>query len=204
VNVGVWLLSMASGERSTLFDFGANGQVIDAGGEWYRIVTSAFLHWGVVHLALNMLALWNIGPAVERALGWQRFGLVYASALLAGSAGALLLDPNAITAGASGAIYGLLGALVILYRRAGINVWRSGLGLTLALNFFITVTIPNVSLGGHLGGLVGGLLSTYLLVELPRRVSSPKLPLALAVAAVPALAGVALLAASTWQNPLFN
>jgi membrane associated rhomboid family serine protease len=204
INVALFVLMLGVGERRMLIYFGANGLLIDEGGEWYRIVTSAFLHWGLIHLAFNMWALWNIGPAVERALGRVGFGVVYAAALMGGSAGALLVKPAALTAGASGAIFGLLGALVILYRRAGIDIWRSGLGLTLGLNLLITVSIPQISIGGHLGGFVGGLLATWLLVEGPRLVRSRNAGLALAAVTVPVFAIVALVAASTWANPIFG
>jgi membrane associated rhomboid family serine protease len=204
VNVLVFFFTIARGESRVLFDFGAFGPFISEEGEWYRIVTSAFLHWGLVHLMFNMYALWNIGPAVERALGRAGFGLVYGAALMGGSAGALLVKPDAVTAGASGAIFGLLGALVVLYRRAGIDIVRSGLGLTLGLNLLITLTIPQISIGGHLGGFAGGLLVAWLLVNGPQVLRSRTTGLVLAVLAIPAFAVIALYAASTWTNPLFG
>lgn len=204
VNIALWLVTIAAGENRTLFDLGANGGFIAEEGEWYRIVTSAFLHAGLIHLAFNMFALYNIGPVVERAVGRVRFGLVYAAALIAGSAGALLVAPQSLTVGASGAIFGLLGALVILYRRAGIDPWRSGLGLTLLLNFMITVTLPNISVGGHAGGFIGGLAATFLLLEGERMFRSRTTALVLAAALIPAFALLAVAAASTWSNPIFG
>jgi membrane associated rhomboid family serine protease len=204
VNVLVFFFTIARGESRVLFDFGAFGPFISEEGEWYRIVTSAFLHWGPVHLLFNMYALWNIGPVVERAIGRTGFGLVYASALMGGSAGALLVKPDAVTAGASGAIFGLLGALVVLYRRAGIDIVRSGLGLTLGLNLLITLTIPQISIGGHLGGFAGGLVVMWLLVNGPQALRSRAMGIALAAATIPVFALVALWAAGTWANPLFG
>lgn len=204
INVALFVLMLGRGESRMLFDYGAFGPLISEEGEWYRIVTSAFLHWGLIHLAFNMYALYNIGPAVERSLGRLGFGVVYAAALMGGSAGALLVKPDAVTAGASGAIFGLLGALVILYRRAGIDIWRSGLGLTLGLNLLITVTIPQISIGGHAGGFAGGLAATWLVVEGPRVFRSRTTGLALAAATIPVFALLALVAASTWSNPLFG
>lgn len=203
VNVAVFLVTISKGDQSSLIDFGANGFAVSERGEWYRIVTSAFLHWNIIHIAFNMLALWNIGPIVERSLGRLNFGVIYAASLMGGSAGALFVSPDAITAGASGAIYGLLGALIIIFRRRGINIWQSGLGITLALNFFITVSLPNVSLGGHVGGLIGGFAATWIAVEGPRVLGSAKNALGAAVALVPALFVFALFAATTWKNPLF-
>jgi membrane associated rhomboid family serine protease len=204
INVAIFVLMLGRGDSRMLFDYGAFGPLIDEGGEWYRIVTSAFLHWGLIHLLFNMHALWNIGPSVERSLGRLGFGVVYAAALMGGSAGALLVKPDAVTAGASGAIFGLLGALVILYRRAGIDIWRSGLGLTLGLNLLITVSIPQISIGGHLGGFVGGLAATWLVVEGPQMLRSRTVGLALAAATIPVFAIVALVAATTWENPIFG
>lgn len=203
-NVVVFLATVAAGQTSVLFDFGAAGPFIAENHEWYRIVTSGFLHWGMVHLLFNMYALWNIGPVVERAIGRVAYAIVYASALVGGSAGALLVKPNAITAGASGAIFGLLGALVVLYRRAGVDIMRSGLGLTLGLNLLITFTIPQISIGGHVGGFVGGIASAWLIVEGPEVFRSRSLGLALAAATIPVLFGLAITAAGMWTDPLFG
>ena len=204
INAALWLITIAAGENRTLFDFGAFGPFIAEDGEWYRIVTSAFLHAGLVHLGFNMFALWNIGPVVERSLGRVGFGLVYAAALFGGSAGTLLVAPTKLTVGASGAIFGLLGTLVILYRRAGIDVWRSGLGITLLLNFVITITLPNISVGGHAGGFVGGLAAGWLLVDGPRLFKSRQGGLIAAGALIPLFALLALAAAGTWSNPIFG
>lgn len=204
VNVALWLLTIGAGENKTLSNFGDFGPFIAENGEWYRIVTSAFLHAGLIHLAFNMFALYNIGPLVERTLGRAAFGVVYAAALLAGSAGTLVVAPRDLTVGASGAIFGLLGALVILYRRAGIDVWRSGLGITLLLNFVITVTLPNISIGGHAGGFVGGILATFLIVDGPRLFRSRSTGLYVAAATIPVFALLALWGATTWTNPIFG
>jgi membrane associated rhomboid family serine protease len=189
--------------NEVLFDFGLNGPFIAENGEWYRLFTSAFLHWNILHLALNMFALWNLGPIVERSLGRARFGVIYAVSLVAGSAGAALMDPLAFTAGASGAIYGLLGALVVLFRDRGISIMQSGLGLTLLINFVFTIGYPGISIGGHLGGLVGGLASTWILVEGSRRLRNPQLALLLAASLILAFFAFGLWAATTWTDPIF-
>ena len=181
VNVVVFLLQQAGGdvviqgrvvENKAIVDYGINAHAI-ADGEWYRIVTGAFLQANILHIAFNMFALWSLGRIAEPLVGRWRFALIYAVALVAGSAGAILLSPNALTVGASGAIYGLFGALVLLFRQRGVDIWRSGLGITILINFAITLTVPNISLGGHAGGFVGGLLATWLFIELPRRTRSP-------------------------------
>lgn len=168
-------------------------------GEWYRLVTGGFLHANLIHIGMNMFLLWVLGTVLEPALGRVRYLLLYAAALLTGSLGVMLLDPNALTVGASGAVFGLMGAMVVAQRAAGIDVWRSGIGGLVLINLVITFTIPNISIGGHIGGLIGGLLVGGVLIELPRRVapSSRTAAQALAVAIVVAL-GAASVATSIW------
>ena len=154
-----------------------------AEGEYWRLITAGFLHSGFFHLAFNMLSLYILGGLIEPATGRLRFGLIFFVSLLAGSFGALLLEPDAPTVGASGAVFGLMGAGLVVMRKAGINPMESGLGLWLGLNLLITFTIPNISIGGHIGGLVGGTLTAVVLYELRDRVRLPAaLPTALAVA----------------------
>ncbi len=109
--------------------------------------------------AFNMFALYVLGTMLEPAIGRLRFGVIYFVSLLAGSFGALLLQPTAPTVGASGAIFGLMGAAVVVMRNRGINPMESGLGLWIGLNLLITFTIPDISIGGHIGGLLGGALA---------------------------------------------
>lgn len=175
-----------------------------AGGEWWRIITGGFLHGGIIHLGFNMLVLWLLGSQLERALGPVRFLTLYVASLLAGAFGVLLLNPTAMTVGASGAIFGLLGAAVVLQRAAGINWWRSGLGTLLVINLLITFTVPGISVGGHIGGLLGGLLTGAAMVGVARRV-----PGVAASVAVGAGLGVVFLvgslwAASQWRDPLLG
>jgi len=136
-----------------------------AGGEWYRLVTSGFVHLGLLHLAMNMWVLWILGQLLEPPLGRLRFVSLYFASLLAGAAGVLILDPNALTVGASGAIFGLLGAAVIGLRHRGINIWRTGIGQVLIINLVLTFTIPGISIGGHIGGLVGGFAAGWVLLH---------------------------------------
>jgi membrane associated rhomboid family serine protease len=176
-NVLVYLITVGQGgglnqPGGQAFERGALVGVLVADGDWYRLVSAMFLHASVIHLAFNMLALWWLGSVVEQALGTWRYLLIYFASGLAGSAGALLLSgPLAITVGASGAIYGILGALLILeYLSTG---RLAGPALTLiVLNLAITLTIPNISIGGHVGGLVGGVLATLALTQVRRVTSS--------------------------------
>jgi membrane associated rhomboid family serine protease len=126
-----------------------------AEGEWWRLISAAFLHYGPLHLGMNMLVLWFIGPPLEEYFGHGRYLLVYVVSGLAGSAGALIWSPNALTVGASGAIWGIMGAALVLEAR---RIWVFGgqaMGLVV-FNLLITFLIPGVSIGGHIGGLVGG------------------------------------------------
>ena len=141
-------------------------------GEWYRLITSGFLHFGIIHLAFNMLLLFQLGQLLEPAIGRVRFGLLYFGSLLAGSAGALLLQPDSLHGGASGAVFGLMGAAFIAMLNRGLNPFTTGLGTTLLLNLFITFTIPGISIGGHLGGVVGGAIAGWVVLS-PRHRPMP-------------------------------
>jgi membrane associated rhomboid family serine protease len=133
-------------------------------GEWYRLITAAFLHYGPLHLGMNMLALWWLGQPVEAALGRARFTLIYFVAGLAGSTGALILSPNEVTVGASGAIFGILGALFVLEYHATGRLMGQAMTL-IVINIGFSFAVPNISIGGHLGGLAAGALSAVALVS---------------------------------------
>ena len=124
-------------------------------GEWYRLATSAFLHVDVMHIVFNMWALWVIGPALEQALGRTRFIGLYALSALGGSALVYQLSaPESPTLGASGAIFGLFGATLVLARKLNLDAkWIVGL---IVINLVITFVVPSISWQGHLGGLVTG------------------------------------------------
>ena len=136
-----------------------------AHGEWYRLVTAGFLHVGIWHIALNMLALWFLGSQLEPLVGRVQFGVVYMTSLLAGSLGVIILSPNEVTVGASGAIFGLLGFAVAFQRSRGINIWQSGLGMILVLNLLFTFGVNGISIGGHIGGLIGGWLCGFIVLR---------------------------------------
>jgi membrane associated rhomboid family serine protease len=139
-----------------------------ADGEWYRVVTSAFVHdrGSYGHIIFNMLSLWWIGAPLERLLGRSRYLALYTASLLAGSASVLLIAPDTPTIGASGAIYGLFGATAVFVRR--LNYDMRPILILLALNIVFTFTWPNVSWQGHLGGLIGGTAVAIAMAYAPR------------------------------------
>jgi membrane associated rhomboid family serine protease len=186
INVGLFLLELLLGgdlngrgnwiyEHGVLVTraLGSDGQLVGvAEGEWWRLLTAAFLHYGPLHLALNMLVLWYIGPALEQYFGHARYLLLYVVSGLAGSAGALIMSPNAATVGASGAIFGLMGAALILEWRKIYVFGGQALGLVvlnLAFTFVFGAAGGGVSIGGHIGGLIGGAAATLVFLALRRR-----------------------------------
>ncbi|MGH3022998.1 MAG: rhomboid family intramembrane serine protease [Gaiellaceae bacterium] len=167
-NILVFLVSIAQGSGglrpadSFVVEWALYAPAV-ADGEWWRLITAAFLHASLIHLGFNMLMLWWFGQALESALGRGRFLGVYFVSALAGSAGALLLTPDSYTLGASGAVFGILGAGLVLERNQ-IYVFGGGALLVIVLNLAFTFLGPgNISIGGHLGGLVGGMLAMLAL-----------------------------------------
>jgi membrane associated rhomboid family serine protease len=167
INIALFVLELATGgqlngtgswiyEKGVLFATSPffPGQGVSE-GEWWRLISASFLHYGPLHLGMNMLVLWFIGPALEDYFGHWRYLLVYLVSGLAGSAGALIWSPDVLTVGASGAIWGLMGAALVLEAR---KIWVFGgqaMGLVV-FNLLITFLIPGISIGGHIGGLIGG------------------------------------------------
>ena len=138
-----------------------------ANGDWWRLISAAFLHGNLVHIGLNMLALYWLGSPVETYLGHLRYLAVYVVSGLAGSAGALLVTPTEPTVGASGAIFGIMGALLVIEYLQTRQLAGQALML-IAPNLLFTFSIPGISIGGHLGGLAGGILSTLALARFGR------------------------------------
>ena len=152
VNVAVFVMQLASrGLESKL----SLWPPAVAGGDYYRLITSAFLHYGIVHIAFNMYALYVLGPPLEEHLGKLRFAGLYGLSALGGSVVVYLFSPlNAATAGASGAIFGLFGATLVGAKRLNLDVrWLVGL---IVINLVITFTVPGISWQGHMGGLITG------------------------------------------------
>lgn len=146
--------------------WGANFGPATLSGEPWRLLTSAFLHFGALHLAMNMVALWDAGRLAERIFGQARFAAIYLSAALCGSATSLLVHPQTVSAGASGAVFGVYGAIAgfLLRERSAIpgpalsRLKRVALGFV-AYNLVFGFIIPNVDVAAHVGGLVAGALA---------------------------------------------
>jgi membrane associated rhomboid family serine protease len=194
INVIVYMITAAQGGGINLpggqlfSDWALQGLAV-SDGEWWRLVTAMFLHGSVLHLMFNMLALYWLGTIIEQALGTPRFLLVYFVSGLAGSAGALWLSSAlAVTVGASGAIFGMIGALLILEYLSTGSLMGQAMILIL-INMALTFAVPGISIGGHLGGLVGGIVATYALMQFR---FPPKRALGVAIAAGVGVASLAL------------
>ncbi len=184
VNVVVWLMILLTGGRaSRLVDVLAllpdsvvqrlpdGSLVLVRGvndGAWWQLVTSMFTHIEPLHIGFNMLALYFLGPVLENVLGRARFLAVYLVSGLAGSAAVMLLsDPHSQTLGASGAIFGLMGALTVVAIKVRGQVQT--ILMWIGLNLVLTFTVGGISWQGHVGGLVGGLIIGAGMVFAPRR-----------------------------------
>lgn len=194
LNVAVFVAGFGPGletKASFIFDGGLVGSARSpftlslvgvAHGEWWRMLTSGFLHANLIHIGFNMWVLYSLGRLLEPALGRMRFGLVYLVAMMCGAFGVLLLNPNGFTVGASGAVFGLMGVAVAVFRSRGINPFDTGLGGIIVLNLIFTFTIPGISIGGHVGGLIGGFIAGWILTDLgPRHLRNPNLAIAAVV-----------------------
>jgi membrane associated rhomboid family serine protease len=128
--------------------------------DYWRLVTSGFLHLDILHVASNMYVLYWVGRLLEPAIGRQRFIAIYFTGLLAGSFGVFIVSPLSQTAGASGAIFGLMGAAFTEAHRRGVDQVRNQLVILILVNLVITLSVPGISIGAHIGGLIGGGLAT--------------------------------------------
>lgn len=160
-----------SGFEETSLKFVISRQFLEQ-GEWYRLVSCGFVHFGVFHVAMNMLLAFQLGQLFEQKIGSLRFGLLYLTSLLGGSVGALLVSPEAITGGASGAVFGLMAAAVVGLRHDRINPLQTGIGATFVLNIVITLIIPGISIGGHFGGALTGAICSLFLLNPSKRISA--------------------------------
>jgi membrane associated rhomboid family serine protease len=182
INVAVYIAELAQGAGVN----GTSGSIYEKGvlvalaqdhnfhfvgvaqGEYWRLITAAFMHYGPFHLLVNMVSLWWIGSLLEQRIGAGRFLGLYLASGLAGSAGALIDKPLSPTVGASGAIFGILGAGLILEWKGDLVFGGSALGL-LVLNLVITLSFRgSISLGGHVGGLIGGALCMLAMTRFGR------------------------------------
>lgn len=207
--------SLSSGGGDVTIDFGlvAYGRVLSAfsidyvgiaEGEWWRMFTGGFLHAGFIHLAFNMFLLWMLGSQLERLLGPTSYLILYFGSLLSGALGVMLLDPLALTVGASGAVFGLMGATVVYQLRRGVSPWSNGIGTLLIINLIFTFARPNISVGGHLGGLLGGLLIGWLIDEMNKKRIAGYLSFLLPLIITVALGFSCLWASKYWYDPILG
>ena len=207
INVVIFLVGIGSGLQTrdaVLFDYGlisefttSFGQTVPIGvgaGEWYRLITSGFLHINIIHVAFNMLALYQLGMLLEPAFGRLRLAIVYVTCLLTGSMVVTIITPDQLTIGASGAVFGLMGFAFMAMRARGIDPFSTGLGGTIVINLIITFTLSSyISVGGHGGGLAGGFLCGWVMTSFgPRYLRDERRTTAL-VAAIGAVALVVAL-----------
>ena len=190
VAVFVWVLigdtSFGSSASSLQVDLALNKGLLADTHEWYRLITSGFLHFGILHIAMNMYLLFQLGKLLEPPLGRLRYGLLYFACLLGGSLGVLVLEGSStgLHGGASGAVFGLMGAAAIGMQRRGINIFQTGLGATLMINLLLTFTIPGISIGGHIGGIVMGAICGSIMLPPPEQKQPPWLGYAVPVIAI--------------------
>jgi membrane associated rhomboid family serine protease len=181
INVAAFLAEVASasgglgvGSSSAVREFGLLGTSV-AEGEWYRLLTGAFLHYDFLHILFNMAALYFLGRILEPGIGTVRFLFLYFASLFGGAFGALLLSGSAtITVGASGAIFGVFGATFVIARARGIDALAGTVGLLILVNLAISFSTPRISLGGHLGGLVVGVICMLVIVAGERGMLGPR------------------------------
>jgi membrane associated rhomboid family serine protease len=160
-----------------------------AHGQWWRLVTGGFLHENILHIGFNMLVLYYLGVLLEPAIGHVKFAVIYAVSLLTGSLGALLVSPHVLTVGASGAVFGVMGAAAVELWARKIPLMQSGVGALILINLVFSFSVPDISWGGHVGGLIGGTLAA-LVMQLGDRYRSRVLAYAgCAAIAVAAVAG---------------
>jgi rhomboid protease GluP len=179
----VMILGGVSAFNPTVDDLRAWGALSAAdvfAGQWWRLLTAMFLHIGVIHLLLNLWALWSLGPLVERLLGNGVFTVTYVTSGLLGSLASLLWHEHTVSAGASGAIFGLVGGLLgFCVRQRGalpatlLSPIRSAAVAFVVVNGVLTISVPGIDMAAHLGGLLGGIICGYCLAQ-PLVASEPR------------------------------
>lgn len=218
INVVVYLVEIAKGSGGLgqlsgqlIYEMGGLwGPAVHEGGDWWRIFTSGFVHVSIFHIGFNMLLLYFMGRLLEPAIGTLRFVVLYFTCLVAGSFCALWFDPGSVSAGASGAIFGILGATFVIARGRNLEAIVGQLGFLIVFNLVFTFADGGISIGAHIGGLVAGVLCGLLIVAGEQGRYGPNLSrqnrLAVEVAAMTALgvlSFVLALAAAGWGAPYF-
>jgi membrane associated rhomboid family serine protease len=206
INVIVFLASgqfgfgNAAHGTQVFFKGALDGPDIHYGHDYWRLVTGGFLHVSIIHIGFNMYLLYMLGQMLEPVLGNVKFGLIYFTSLLAGSFGALALNPTTITVGASGAVFGLMGAAFFELRSRGFDPFAGGIqsiGGLIVINLLFSLALSNVSIGGHIGGLIGGSLCAVAMHEANRRRQPLLGYAAMLVIAVASVAGALAVAGNT-------
>ena len=204
INVAVYVAELVTGggvngTGSTIYLHGVLYGPLVEQGDWWRLLTAAFLHYGPVHLILNMVGLYWFGSLLEERIGAARYLMLYLVSGLAGSAGALLWSNGFLTptVGASGAIFGILGAGLVLERQRDYVFGGSAMGVII-INFVLTFSISSISKGGHIGGLVGGILCALGLTRFGRGHAAYGRLGVLGLATI-VLVGVASIAIAYWR-----
>jgi membrane associated rhomboid family serine protease len=175
INVVVFLTEQG---QLSVYGTGVEGTVVDESflsratiahlHQYWRLVTSGFIHENLLHIGFNMYLLYLLGLMLEPALGSVRFALIYFTALLAGSCG-VLFATAAPSLGASGAVFGLMGAAVVELRARRLGVMQSGIGGLILINLVLSFTLANISVGAHVGGLIGGFVAATAFREADNR-----------------------------------
>jgi membrane associated rhomboid family serine protease len=172
INVIVYLIEIAKGggglgelSGQVIYEMGGLfGPAVSQEGDWWRIITSGFVHVSIIHIGLNMFLLFVMGRLLEPAIGTLRFVFLYFACLLAGSFLALAFSPNSLSAGASGAIFGVLGAVFVIARGRKLDAIAGEIGFLIIFNLIFTFAAARISVGAHVGGLVAGVLCGLLIV----------------------------------------
>lgn len=174
LTVFVFIAQVATGFPLELMSSGGGGRVTEngllyapaiAGGDWWRVLTPGFLHLGILHLALNMYLLYILGRMLEPEVGAGQMLAVYFASLIAGSLGAIILEPSSPSAGASGAVFGMMGMALVAARSRRITEAFQQIGILVVINLVFTFGYAGISKGAHLGGLIGGALCGLVIFE---------------------------------------
>lgn len=207
VNALIFLYGMAIGNQESRqfeFDFLLNASLITFDDSWWRVLTSGFLHANLIHVGFNMYLLFAIGQQLEKRYGWMTFAGLYLAGLLGGSLGVFLIEPTSRAVGASGAVFALMGFLMVIQWKNGINVMQSGIGRLVMLNIMFSF-MPGISKGGHFGGLIAGCLAALIVTDmLPK--FTPKASKTITAAAMFAFAAVlaiAVVPTANWASQQF-
>jgi membrane associated rhomboid family serine protease len=171
INVIVYLVEVAKGGGGlslgtlTVYEMGGLfGPAVSEGGDWWRTITAGFVHVSIIHIGFNMYLLFILGRLMEPSIGTARFVVLYFASLLAGSFVALLFEPNVVSAGASGAIFGVLGATFVIARGRRLDAIAGQIGILILINLVFTFSDGSISVGAHVGGLACGVLCGFLII----------------------------------------